>query len=88
MSTLARNNLISTLTSLPDGEMVEVIAHALGSRLSELARPRGHVRPAISDDPARVRLRKTGEAGCCGLSFTSEAKSVICPLCGKRARAA
>jgi len=31
--------------------------------------------------------RPAAEGRCCGLAFTSQARRVICPLCGKAARA-
>jgi hypothetical protein len=82
-------DLISALTSLPESELAAVVAVALETRAPEAGRPvckEGHAR--LPDAAAGRDVRATSEAGCCGLSFTSRAGQVICPLCGKAARAA
>ena len=72
---------ISALTALPERQVPGAIVGALDKR-------------GLGADATRRRLSGAFVAknaarpeGCCGLTFTSHAKRIICPLCGKAARA-
>lgn len=47
----------------------------------------GPARPQMAGDVVAKGAARTEQAGCCGLTFTSHAKRIICPLCGKPASA-
>jgi hypothetical protein len=79
---VSNHDSISALAASPERELAGVIAGALDKR-------------DLGADPARRRLSgafaSRGAArspeGCCGLTFTSHAKRIICPLCGRTASA-
>ncbi len=80
---LSTRDLVSVLTSLPESEFLSAIA---------LAVERREWRPAVAPSEGVSRAATegaldVGAKGCCGLTFTSHAKRVVCPLCGKSARA-
>ena len=78
---MSNHDLISALTALPERELAGVIAGALEKR-------------DLGADPSRRRLSAAfakgttrSPDGCCGLTFTSHAKRIVCPLCGRTASA-
>jgi hypothetical protein len=83
------DDLISALTSLPESELAAVVAVALKKRAPEVPRPEWKEACArLSNAAADRDERATRDTGCCGLAFTSQAERILCPLCGKTARAA
>ena len=74
---MSNHDLISALTASSEREQAGVIAGALDHGDRELV-PRRRLVGAFA---ARAK------EGCCGLSFTSHAKRLFCPLCGKLANA-
>ena len=80
-NTVSNHDSISASTASPERELVGVIAGSLDHG------DRGLV-PSRRRLPGGFALRaKRGGEGCCGLTFTSHAKRIVCPLCGKPAKA-
>ncbi len=75
---MSNHDLISALTASSEREQAGVIAGALGDGERDL--------PSLRRRPAGAFAARAKQ-GCCGLSFTSHAKRLFCPLCGKLANA-
>lgn len=78
-SMLSPQELIVALTSLPAGDFAEVVSLAIEKRESTVWT--GH---RGTGDPPGPGASTSVEGRCCGLTFTSHAMKIFCPLCGKR----